>query len=64
MDIMSLTFAKGYLAALLGNVRVVKFLAANQADILGIRADHGDKFVEPVAGRTLMFRKTNAWPVR
>ena len=34
VDVMSLTFAKGYLAALLGNARVVKFLAANQADIL------------------------------
>ena len=34
VDVMSLTFAKGYLAALLGNARVVKFLAANQPDIL------------------------------
>ena len=34
IDVMSLTFAKGYLAALLGNARVVKFLAAHQPDIL------------------------------
>ena len=34
VDVMSLTFAKGYLAALLANVRVVKYLAANQPDIL------------------------------
>ncbi len=34
VDVMSLTFAKGYLAALLGNARVVKYLAANQSDIL------------------------------
>jgi len=34
VDVMSLTFAKGYLAALLANARVVKYLAANQPDIL------------------------------
>lgn len=34
IDVMSLTFAKGYVAALLGNVRVVKYLAAYQPDIL------------------------------
>jgi hypothetical protein len=34
VDVMSLTFAKGYLAALLGNARVVKYLAGNQPDIL------------------------------
>lgn len=34
VDVMTLTFAKGYLAALLGNARVVKYLAANQPDIL------------------------------
>ena len=34
IDVMSLTFAKGYLTALLGNARVVKYLAANQSDIL------------------------------
>jgi integrase len=35
VDVMSLTFAKGYLTALLGNARVVKYLASNQPDILG-----------------------------
>lgn len=34
IDVMSLTFAKGYLAALLSNARVVKYLAAAQPDIL------------------------------
>ena len=34
VDVMSLTFAKGYLAALLANAPVVKYLAANQPDIL------------------------------
>ena len=34
VDVMTLTFAKGYVAALLGNARVVKYLAANQPDIL------------------------------
>jgi hypothetical protein len=34
VDVMTLTFAKGYLTALLGNARVVKYLAANQPDIL------------------------------
>jgi len=34
VDVMSLTFAKGYLAALLSNARVVKYLASNQPDIL------------------------------
>lgn len=34
VDVMSLTFAKGYLAALLSNARVVKYLAGNQPDVL------------------------------
>ncbi|MGN6210500.1 plasmid partitioning protein RepB C-terminal domain-containing protein [Asticcacaulis sp.] len=34
VDVMTLTFAKGYLSALLGNARVVKYMAANQLDIL------------------------------
>lgn len=33
-DVMNLTFAKGYLGALLGNAQVVRYLAANQPDIL------------------------------
>lgn len=34
VDVMSLTFAKGYLSALLANARVVKYMAAKQPDIL------------------------------
>ena len=34
VDVMSLTFAKGYLNALLANARVVKYLAGAQPDIL------------------------------
>jgi len=33
VDVMPVTFAKGYLAALLSNARVVKYLAASQPDV-------------------------------